>query len=355
MARTRRIVMAALATVVLASGAGPSAQPTISGDVLTSFPGAAAWRAARQAGLPMPAAVSASPAAVADFFDSLPLTEGGALARRFPAIVGNLDGAPPGLRYAANQKEAASHGVDHRIDLRGRQFLALDPRDRGLAVEVVGDLRTADRVAVIVPGAGADLDHLDTRGGVAASARALLAEAERQEPGTNLAVVAWAGYPTPNEPDPSAMQGDLARDGARRLHRFLAGLAAYTPAQIGLFCHSYGSVVCGMTPLPKQVSDIVVYGSPGVRHATATGLSRTARVWAALADSDPIRWLPAMRFGDYGHGPNPVDPAFGARVMATSGAQGHSGYFDIGSESLRNFARIALDRTTEVSLTAPNR
>jgi hypothetical protein len=355
MARTRRIVMAALATAVLASGVGPSAHPSVSGDVATSFPGAAAWQAARQAGLPLPAAVSTSPSAVAAFFDALPLTEGGALARRFPAIIGNLDGAPPALRYAANREEAVSLGVEDRIDLRGRHFLALDPRERGLAVEVVGNLRTADRVAVIVPGAGSDLDHLDTPGGVAVSARALLAEAERQEPGTNLAVVAWAGYPTPNEPDPSAMQGDLARDGAGRLHRFLAGLAAYTPAPIGLFCHSYGSVVCGMTPLPNQVSDIALYGSPGVRKPTANALSPTARVWAALADGDPIRWLPPMRFGDYGHGPNPVDPAFGARVMATTGARGHSGYYDAGSESLRNFARIARGRADEVSLTTPHR
>ncbi|MGH3490055.1 MAG: hypothetical protein ACRDP8_19370, partial [Actinopolymorphaceae bacterium] len=85
-----------------------------------------------------------------------------------------------------------------------------------------------------------------------------------------------------------------------------------------------------------------------------TGLSRTARVWAALAEDDPIRWLPSMQVGDFGHGPSPVDPAFGARVMATSGAHGHSGYLDEGSESLHNFARIALGRPAEVSLTAPD-
>ncbi|MGH3488654.1 MAG: alpha/beta hydrolase, partial [Actinopolymorphaceae bacterium] len=313
MTRTRRIVIATLATVTLATGAGhgPTAADAASGDVLSAFPGAAARQAARQAGLPIRAAASSSPAAVADFFDSLPLAAGGALASRFPAIVGNLDGAPPALRYAANQEEVARLGVDRRLDVRGRQILALDPRGRGLAVEVVGDLQTADRVAVIVPGAGSDLHHLDTPGGVAASARALRTEAERQEPGTNLAVVAWAGYPTPHQPDPSAMRGDLARVGAKRLDRFLAGLASYTPAPIALFCHSYGSVVCGMTALPLQVRDIVVYGSPGVRRPTATGLSRTARVWAALAEDDPIRWLPSMQVGDFGHGPSPVDPAFG--------------------------------------------
>ncbi|MGH3489777.1 MAG: alpha/beta hydrolase, partial [Actinopolymorphaceae bacterium] len=316
MTRTRRIVIATLATVTLATGAGPgpTADSAASAAALSAFPGAAAWHAAREAGLPIRAAATSSPAAVADFFDSLPLAEGGSLASRFPAIIGNLDGAPPALRYAANQKAAASLGGDRRPDLRGRQLLALDPRDRGLAVEVVGDLRTADRVAVIVPGAGSDLHTLDTPGGVAASARALKTEATRQEPGSNLAVVAWAGYPTPHQPDPSAMRGDLARVGAERLDRFLAGLAAYTPAPVGLFCHSYGSVVCGMTALPPQVSDIVVYGSPGVRRPTATGLSRTARVWAALAEGDPIRLLPSMRFGDFGHGPNPVDPVFGARV-----------------------------------------
>ncbi len=354
MPRTRRIVLAALATVVLATGAGPSLPPThASLGSVESIPGYHAWRAARHAGLQLPNLVSATPTKVAHFFTDLPSVESRALVQRFPATVGNLDGAPPALRYAANQAEAAHAGLDKALGLKGRQILALDPRNRGLAVEVVGDLRTANRVAVLVPGVGSDLRHLDTHGGVAAAAHALQAEAVRQEPGARLAVIAWAGYATPAEPDASAMQGTLARDGAQRLSKFLGGLTAYTSAPIRLFCHSYGSVVCGMTPLPRQVGDIVVFGSPGVRARTARELSPTARVWAALAEGDPMRWLPTMRVGDYGHGPNPVDPAFGARVLATAGAHGHSGYFDPHSESLRNFARIALGRDDEVSLVAP--
>src|SRR5918998_3274382 len=38
-------------------------------------------------------------------------------------------------------------------DLTGRQILAFDPAGDGRVVEVVGDLRAADRIAVIVPGA----------------------------------------------------------------------------------------------------------------------------------------------------------------------------------------------------------
>ena len=356
MPRTRRIVMATLAAVALATGAGPSLPQTqASVEAAPSLPGSTAWSAARQAGARLPDLAAGTPGSVAQFFTGLRSREGHDLARQFPEAVGNLDGAPPALRYAANQIEAANAGLDKTLHLEGRQLLALDPRDRGLAVEVVGDLRTATRVAVLVPGVGADLRHLDGQGGVAAAAHALQAEAVRQDPDAQLAVVAWAGYATPVEPGAAAMQGALAREGARRLDRFLTGLTAYTSVPIGLFCHSYGSVVCGTTPLPDQVRDIVVFGSPGVRARTAADLSHTARVWAALADGDPIRWLPTMRVGDYGHGPSPVDPAFGARVVTTAGARGHSGYFDAGSESLLNFARIALGHGDEVNLAAPVR
>lgn len=353
MARTRRTVVTSLVAVALALGVVPGLQPIRASVDTTTIPGLTAWRAARHTGVRLPDLAAKAPGTVATFFASLPAGEARTLAGRFPAFVGNLDGVPPALRYAANQDTAGLAGLDDLLGLRGRQLLAFDPRERGLAVEVFGDLATARRIAVLVPGAGSDLYHLDGPGGVAADAHALLAEARREDPGTQLAVVAWAGYDTPAEPDAAAMQGSLARAGAGRLERFLAGLTTYTAAPISLFCHSYGSVVCGMTPLPARVTDITVYGSPGVRAKSASDLSPTARVWAALAADDPIRWLPAVRLGDYGHGPSPVDPSFGARVVAATGARGHSGYFDQHSESLRNFVRIALGRRDQVSLASP--
>ena len=41
------------------------------------------------------------------------------------------------------------------------------------------------------------------------------------------------------------------------------------------------------------------------------------------------------------HGTNPTDSDFDAQVFTTTGATGHSEYFDTDTESLRNIARIA--------------
>ena len=354
MVRSRRIVLATLAALTALTGAGPAITPAGATNTRPDLPGTAAWQQASYDGRPLPSLSGTSPASVAAYFAGLPTSEQKGLATRYPAVVGNMDGAPPFLRYAANRHEVARSGVWRGVlDLRDRQILALDPRERGLAVEVFGDLATADRVAVLVPGAGADLYHLDEPGGIAAGARAMRAEAERQDPGTRLAVIAWAGYATPVDAGAAAMQGSLARVGAARLQQFLAGLSAYTSAPVGLFCHSYGSVVCGLSDLPRQVDDIAVFGSPGVRHRTASGVSHTARVWAGLAAGDPIRYVPFVRVGDYGHGPSPVSPAFGAKVFATTGARGHGGYLMPGTESLRNLVRIALGHDGAVT-TAPH-
>ena len=349
MVRARQAMVATFGALTTLSG--PRARVESPGAAWSriGLPGVAAWQAARSTGRLLPDPLTTAPASVAAFFAGLPRRERVDLARAFPALVGNLDGVPPTLRFAANRYEVVVSKVATGVNLRGRRILALDPRDRGLAVEVFGDLRTATRVAVIVPGAGADLHHLDGEGGVATAGRALLAEAERQRPGSRLAVIAWAGYTTPTAPVPSGAQGGLARHGAARLQRFLSGLTAYTRAPIGLLCHSYGSVVCGLSRLPRQVSDIAVFGSPGVRAESARALSSTARVWAGLAAGDPVRWLPTLRFGDYGHGRNPVEPAFGARVFATHGARGHSCYFATDTDSLRNLARIALGHCEAVT------
>ncbi|MGO4421692.1 hypothetical protein AB4Z54_24055, partial [Streptomyces sp. MCAF7] len=50
-----------------------------------------------------------------------------------------------------------------------------------------------------------------------------------------------------------------------------------------------------------------------------------------------------------GHGEDPTAPSFGARVVSADRAHGHTGYFAPGTESLRNFARIALGRYGAVS------
>ncbi|WP_217146349.1 alpha/beta hydrolase, partial [Streptomyces sp. AC627_RSS907] len=136
----------------------------------------AAWGKGAIAGRPLPDTDS-SPRRLARFFDSLTGAQLTRLVRRYPLAVGNLNGAPVGLRYRANrlalrqarlverertrddrltpygQREAGRRV--HRYEAllsQGRQILAFDPAGSGRVAEVFGNLATARRVSVVVPG-----------------------------------------------------------------------------------------------------------------------------------------------------------------------------------------------------------
>ncbi|NIY65156.1 alpha/beta hydrolase [Streptomyces malaysiensis] len=365
----RRLITAALTITVMAGTAGWTVaheEQAITGPP----PGTAAWRSDHSlggAGRELPDPATASPAEIARFFGRLTDVERKALVIRHPDVVGNLDGAPLGLRYEANARaiRAAWH-KERASDPKstparryaallepGRQILAFDPRGRGQVAEVYGDLATARRTAVIVPGSDIDLDDFDRAGdpygapaGMARSLRARMAE---DAPATPTAVIAWVGYTTPVGLGPDAATSRLAEAGAPRLDRFLAGLAVTTAATAdappSVFCHSYGSVVCGLAASAMdraRVSDLVVLGSPGMRADSAEGLRTGARVWAARDRTDWIRRVTGYDFLGLGHGDDPTDPSFGARVVSAESAHGHTGYFAPGTDSLRNFSRIAL-------------
>lgn len=215
------------------------------------------------------------------------------------------------------------------------------PRDRDRAVVVLGDLRTAERVAVLVPGIGIDRAHLGRADQVLGMARSLDAEIHRLRPRASVAVVAWADYPAPSGLGLDVARGGPARTGAKRLAAYVRAVQRETAAPIGLFCHSYGSVVCGLTPHARDVTDVVLYGSPGVRLENAAAFGAGVRVWAARSPNDWIRFVPHVRFGDLGHGRDPVDPAFGARVLPAGGVPSHGAYYAAGSQTLRSFAYIA--------------
>jgi pimeloyl-ACP methyl ester carboxylesterase len=131
-----------------------------------------------------------------------------------------------------------------------------------------------------------------------------------------------------------------AEDGAVRLNALVRGLPGSAP--VSLFCHSYGSVVCGVAAhvLPGRVADIAVAASPGMRVEKAANLRTSARVWAMRDATDWIQDVPYLEVGGLGHGADPVSAAFGARVLSAQGAKGHAGYFEPGTQSLLNFAEI---------------
>ncbi|MFD5424662.1 alpha/beta hydrolase [Streptomyces sp. NPDC127084] len=285
-----------------------------------------------------------------------------------PPVLAPIRGAatPAGLaeRYAANregiraaERTAAEHGDRRRATaLRAlaapeRQFLAFDGRDGGRTAEVFGDLASAERIAVLVPGSDTNLDTYQRFRAGAVS----LHEELREELGERAAVVAWLGYRTPATVGPEVLTPGRAEDAAPRLASFLSGLETLRPkARVSLLCHSYGSVVCGVaasgTPAAAMadVSDIVLYGSPGAGVDGAASLRTKATVWAGRGSGDWIACVPnvslRLPFADLGLGSNdPVSEEFGARVFA-AGEAGHSDYLKPGSVALTNIARIVSGR-----------
>lgn len=241
-------------------------------------------------------------------------------------------------------RAAKAHGDLKRADsLRamaapGRQFLSFDGRDGGRSVEVVGELSSARRIAVLVPGAGVGLDAY---GRLRRDARAL-----HRELGEGAAVVAWLGYRSPATVSPAALTTGRADRAAPALRALVDGLHAVRPAaRISLLCHSYGSVICARAASGIPADALVLYGSPGVGFEDARSLRTGARVWAGRSGGDWIARVPHARVrvpfvATVGFGTDPVAERFGAEVF-DAGDGGHSDYLRPGSRSLTNLARIA--------------
>lgn len=261
--------------------------------------------------------------------------------------------------YDVNRSAMHSAGAPYsRWVARGRHFLAFDPRGNGRIVEVFGDLGTADRIAVLVPGVSSNADNYNTGLGdvrdraLAVQARALYDAARSAAPGEQTAVVAWLGYDTPQGVGRSAAREELAGAGAASLVRFTGDLATMRPdAGITVVGHSYGSVVAGLAAadLPSQVQDLVVVGSPGMGVSQAADLRTTAHVWAGQSPQDWIDWVPAVQVWGAGHGTMPTTPGFGSSVFGTNGVIDHDHYLAPGTQSLANIADIVLGRDSSVT------
>jgi pimeloyl-ACP methyl ester carboxylesterase len=294
------------------------------------------------------------PAAVAAFFKGLDPAVADALARERPELVGNLDGAPIPLRYAANaeaiDREIARLRADgvseddprlrklRELDDPGRHFLLFDPAGDGRAAEVFGDLTTARHVAVVVPGMNNELNNFT--GG---DAERVQHQASQFDP-NQVATIQWLGYDTPE--GATALSDGAAKPGAEALPEFVAGIRAQRSERLHwtVIGHSYGSLVTGMAESGQglDVDETVLIGSPGVgvEHASDLG---DGNVWVGLAKWDLVGYSGYF-------GPNPHDRGFGATRFHTGDISGHSSYFNEGSESLRNIGLITAGYLDEVNV-----
>ncbi|GAA4049433.1 alpha/beta hydrolase [Streptomyces shaanxiensis] len=329
-----------------------------------------AWEHGSIAGHRLPTADS-SPTRLARFFASLTDQQRGTLAGRYPLAVGNMNGAPVELRYRANrialdeareverkrmhdkrltpdgQREAGRRM--HRFEAMmapDRHILSFDPEGSGRAAEVFGDLTKAERISVVVPGVDTNLLNFQRTSrrysAPVGMAQSLYAAERTASPSTRTAVIAWADYTAPDGLGIDSATAMRAAPGAVRLNALVRALPGDSP--VSLFCHSYGSVLCGLAAptLPKRVADIAVAGSPGMRVEKASQLRTSAQVWAMRDADDWVQDVPYLEVGGLGHGEDPVSAVFGARVLSAQEAKGHGGYFEPGTDSVANFAEIGV-------------
>lgn len=278
------------------------------------------------------------PAEVARWWAGLSEMQQRAVLSLHPAIVGALDGVPAWARDRANRllldRTLRDPRVPPDIAVTARAVASRIAREEaaGQTVQVqlldlagdrvalsLGDLDTADEVAVLVPGVGNtpgdDLGRLVGNAGDIASATRAAA------PGASLATVVWLGYRTPA----TVLTGSMrfaAEDGGPALARSLEGLAAArtataTPApRTTIVAHSYGTVVvdeAADAPGRLAADAVVLLGSPGMEDYADS--LEAPEVFDAASPNDPVTWFPwdgdRWTGGSYGSTGLPVTPDMG--------------------------------------------
>ena len=300
----------------------------------------------------------------------------------FSAALGRLEerlvaarGSEVGDLLRQRAELVASHGVDQRVadTLRAAagwvdpvsglpvrcELLTYEPmrwNGKGRVALALGGVDAAADVAYVGPGMGERVDP--DLAGLVSSAHNLQDAARRLAPHGSVAVVAWLGYDTPGWAQVGFDR--LARAGGTLLGKDIDGLRASRggpdPAHVPVIGHSYGSTTAalGVRAAASTVDDVAFVGSPGVLVARASDLPvPLGHVWVGAASGDEISHL--SRFG--------IDPAavdFGAHRFPAEAPPGtaafgqHTRYFDRGSSSLLNLARIVTGADSTVPL-APGR
>ncbi|GGF91206.1 hypothetical protein GCM10007304_01440 [Rhodococcoides trifolii] len=242
----------------------------------------------------------------------------------FGGLISNADA---GLEQTERRLHALD-SIEAVLDKGNRQLLLLDNsgEKETIAAIAVGDVDSAANVAVFVPGLGSTVQ--DSIGRYDAEVAGIV--------GPGDAGVTWLGYEAPQlgwsllDPDTSVLSGRSADVAGDALATFLDGLPAdsHTTA-VG---HSYGSVVVAdALTSDTAVDDVVLMGSPGVDVRSAADLN-AGNVYVIESPTDAV-----ADTGWFGRDPNLLP---GARVLASTGADGHGQYLDAGTVSAANVAAV---------------
>lgn len=250
-------------------------------------------------------------------------------------------------------------------------LLAFSPEGNGRAVVANGNPDTAQHQAVYVPGT---TSNLGTTGGDIDRMTRLWRQTQQASPDASVSTISWLGYDAPQDVVKDAPRGHYAYDGAPAYRQFMDGLdVSHTgPGEVHRTAigHSYGTTLIGAAAETGDLraDDVVFAGSPGVKVGSADDLDVPhGHVWNEEADGDVVPDI-----GRWGHGGSqwrwgggmfiiPSDDLFGANQMnthaegsdlsGTSGAEGHSDYWNADTTALKNQALVVVGEYGDV--TAP--
>ena len=347
-----------------------------------------------EAKLPPP---GSNPRQIAAWWGSLSPQQQEELIKKYPAIIGNLDGVDiakrdevnrslvDGMRTEAEDRvrqtydDLADPGMtpplypNHYIkalgdveDLkvlknfidhhRGQKLLVCDRGGERLKVAIgIGDFDKAEHIGVFVPGMGTTvrgslLNYVTKSEGLNTTAQGLRK--------SSYATVAWLGYDAPLS-IPNVANTHRANAGADRLVNFLEGLRviprdSQEKLHLTLLGHSYGSTTSGIAAShvqPNVVDDLVLFGSPG----SGVQLGAEYRV------PEEHRWVSAVPYPgdmvqgigtDINFGRNPTEMQAFRHISgdATKGETyhtiprgpfgNHSTYLENNTETQKNMAEI---------------
>jgi len=288
------------------------------------------------------AAPPGPPQAVALWWAALPLPTQLAALRADPAGLGGRDGLPAWARDLANRQllaaardapdgpgAATARAVARRIQAEEESGREVQVHLLDLAADRVvlalGDLDTADAVALLVP--GIHNTPADDLGALMGDARDVQRAARLAAPGITVATAVWLGYDSPTHPGQILTRRN-AVDGGRELADSLAGMRAGRRAvaaadvRATVLAHSYGTVVVDEAADVPGVLDadaVVLLGSPGMEEDAAS--LEIAEVYDAAAAGDLVvasRW--------FGTWTGAAD--FRSTELPVSPDAGHSDYYD---------------------------
>lgn len=312
---------------------------------------------------PLPIPVGADPQVVASWWAGLSLDEQLRLIHDSPELIGGLDGVSAWARNMANRSLLADYlrmHPDSEFALSVQRALAaalaagqrvqlyvFDP-EHELAAISVGDLDTAEGVAVLVPGMNTTVSG-DMLGHVT-DALQLWQASQVVDPTGSVAVLAWIGYDTPTLAQ--APFDDHAEMGAPALASVVAGLAARpgTAPRVTVVAHSYGTVTTGravLEPGDFAADAVVLVGSPGVEPWASDFEVPEEEVYVGEA---PLDWIADA--GWFGPDPGMTWLTGGTCIEAVNVQwthNGHTSYYDATSVALWNMAFIVQGRRERVA------